>query len=115
MEQPLPQQTVLLTGMCNTSGVLGFDFAKTREAELNIMTSNWTVRRNKSWYKILLLNVKYLEKLVDLPLRDLKYFLIWFIPSSVNGYFLFSRLNCQKRSIQFVCTRAVHKETELLK
>jgi hypothetical protein len=52
---------VLLTGMCSTSGVLGFDFTKTTEAELNIMTSNWTVYRNKSWYKTLLLNVKYLE------------------------------------------------------
>jgi len=47
--------------LSSTSGVLGFDFAKTTEAELNIMTSNWTVCRNKSWYKILLLNVKHLE------------------------------------------------------
>jgi hypothetical protein len=54
--QQLPQ-----TCTCSTSDVLGFDFAKTTEAELNIMTSDWTVFRKKSWYKILLLNVKHLE------------------------------------------------------
>jgi hypothetical protein len=47
--------------MCSTSGVLGFDFAKTTEAELNIMTADLTVCRNKSWYKILVLNLKHLE------------------------------------------------------